>query len=127
MKGTVTSIAAQPVLSHGDCTPEEKNWACAANYRRDGTCRVYRRLVDSHAQKSCGFQRGVRRIIAALQTSLDGFIEGPNGEMDWAMADDEETWGDIFEMLESVDTCILGRRWNGRQRGSCERWRKFEN
>jgi len=34
----------------------------------------------------------MRRIIAALQTSVDGFIEGPNGELDWAMAEDEETW-----------------------------------
>ena len=41
--------------------------------------------------------------------SVDGFIEGPNGELDWAMAEDEETWRDVFEMLESVDTCILGR------------------
>jgi dihydrofolate reductase len=51
----------------------------------------------------------MRKIIAALQTSVDGFIEGPNGELDWAMAEDEETWRDIFEMLESADTCILGR------------------
>ncbi|HEY5770421.1 MAG TPA: hypothetical protein VIS71_11295 [Terrimicrobium sp.] len=48
----------------------------------------------------------VRKIIAALQMSVDGF-EGPHGELDWAMADDEETWRDIFEMLESVDTCLL--------------------
>jgi dihydrofolate reductase len=41
--------------------------------------------------------------------SVDGFIEGPNGELDWAMKEDEETWKDVFEMLESVDTCILGR------------------
>jgi hypothetical protein len=120
-----------------------------------------------------------RKIIAALQTSVDSFIEGPNGELDWAMAEDEETWRDVFEMLESVDSCILGRgmypdyeqywlavlanptgilplsgrplqkmkslmhagpirhpisffperwtRWNGRQRGSYEMWRKFEN
>ena len=52
----------------------------------------------------------MRKMIAALQTSMDGFIEGPNGELDWAMAEDEETWRDVFEMLESVDTCILGRR-----------------
>ena len=26
------------------------------------------------------------------------------------MEEDEETWRDVFEMLESVDTCILGRR-----------------
>src|SRR5437868_8584286 len=51
----------------------------------------------------------MRKIIAALQVSLDGFIEGPNGELDWAMAEDEETWRDLFEMVESVDTCILGR------------------
>ena len=42
--------------------------------------------------------------------SVDGFIEGPNGELDWAMAEDEETWRDVFEMLSHVDTFILGRR-----------------
>jgi dihydrofolate reductase len=51
----------------------------------------------------------MRKIIAALQVSVDGFIEGPNGELDWAMEEDEETWKDIFEIFESVDTCILGR------------------
>jgi len=51
----------------------------------------------------------MRRIIAALQISVDGFIEGPNGELDWAMAEDEETWRDLDETLSSVDTFILGR------------------
>ncbi len=51
----------------------------------------------------------MRKVIAALQVSVDSFIEGPNGELDWAMAEDEETWRDVFAMLESVDTCILGR------------------
>jgi dihydrofolate reductase len=51
----------------------------------------------------------MRKIIAALQVSMDGFIEGPNGELDWAMAEDDDTWKDVFEMLEAVDTCILGR------------------
>jgi dihydrofolate reductase len=51
----------------------------------------------------------MRKIIAALQVSVDGFIEGPNGELDWAMAEDEETWSDIFAMLTHVDTFILGR------------------
>jgi len=51
----------------------------------------------------------MRKIIAALQMSVDGFIEGPNGELDWAMAEDEETWRELFEMLKSVDTFILGR------------------
>jgi hypothetical protein len=38
-----------------------------------------------------------RKIIAALQVSVDGFIEGPNGEMDWAMEEDEEIWRDILK------------------------------
>jgi len=51
-----------------------------------------------------------RKIIAALQVSVDGSIEGPNGEMDWATAEDEDSWKDIFEMLSHIDTLILGRR-----------------
>ena len=46
----------------------------------------------------------MRRIIAALQMSVDGFIEGPNGELDWV-----ETWEDPFDLLPQIDTCILGR------------------
>jgi len=45
----------------------------------------------------------MRKIIAALQVSLDGFIEGPNGELDWV-----ETWEDPFDLLPHIDTCILG-------------------
>jgi dihydrofolate reductase len=51
----------------------------------------------------------MRKIIAALQVSVDGFIERPHGELDWAMAEDEETWSDVFAILTHVDTCILGR------------------
>lgn len=45
----------------------------------------------------------MRRIIAALQVSLDGFIEGPNGELDWV-----GSWEDPFDVLPQIDTCILG-------------------
>jgi dihydrofolate reductase len=51
----------------------------------------------------------MRKIIAALQVSVDGFIEGPNGELDWTMEEDEETWRDVFEMLNHTDALILGR------------------
>jgi dihydrofolate reductase len=52
----------------------------------------------------------MRKIIAALQVSVDGFIEGPNGEMDWLMTTDEEMWKELFEMLDHIDTLILGRK-----------------
>jgi dihydrofolate reductase len=47
----------------------------------------------------------MRKIIAALVVSVDGFIEGPNGELDWV-----ETWEDPFDLLSQIDTCILGRK-----------------
>jgi dihydrofolate reductase len=47
----------------------------------------------------------MRKIIGALVVSVDGFIEGPNGELDWV-----DTWEDPFDLLPQIDTCILGRR-----------------
>jgi len=44
-----------------------------------------------------------------MQITLDGFIEGPTGELDWAMEEDEETWKDHFELMQSIDTILLGR------------------
>ncbi len=45
----------------------------------------------------------MRKIIAALIVSLDGYIEGPNGEVDWI-----DSWEDPSEITQQVDTCILG-------------------
>ncbi len=41
--------------------------------------------------------------------SVDEFIEGPNGELDWAMEEDEKSWKNVSAMLDSVDACLLGR------------------
>jgi dihydrofolate reductase len=45
----------------------------------------------------------MRKIIAAQVVSVDGFIEGPNGELDWV-----DSWEDPFDLLPQIDTCILG-------------------
>ncbi|MGH8079059.1 MAG: dihydrofolate reductase family protein [Lysobacter sp.] len=45
----------------------------------------------------------MRKIIAALQVSLDGYIEGPHGELDWI-----DSWEDRFGLLDRVDTFVLG-------------------
>jgi dihydrofolate reductase len=47
----------------------------------------------------------VRKIIAALQVSLDGLIEGPNGELDWV-----SSWEDPFDIVGKIDAFILGAR-----------------
>jgi dihydrofolate reductase len=44
-----------------------------------------------------------RRIIAALEVSLDGLIEGPDGEVDWI-----GSWEDSFGLLPEIDTLVLG-------------------
>jgi dihydrofolate reductase len=44
--------------------------------------------------------------------SVDGYIAGPNGEMDWMVRneDDDKLINYVFELTESVDTIILGRK-----------------
>lgn len=44
-----------------------------------------------------------RTIIAALQISVDGFIEGPAGEKDWV-----DSWADSVQLVPDVDTFVLG-------------------
>jgi dihydrofolate reductase len=46
-----------------------------------------------------------RTMIAALQVSLDGFTQGPNGEKDWA-----DSWASALELIPDVDTFVLGAR-----------------
>lgn len=50
-----------------------------------------------------------RKVILSMQVTLDGFIEGPNGEVDWILAGDDE-WEAMFNFLESVDTFLVGRK-----------------
>ncbi|MBD1383244.1 dihydrofolate reductase family protein [Metabacillus arenae] len=48
-----------------------------------------------------------RRIILDLAVSLDGFIEGKNGEVDWCIMDSE--MGFIY-FLNQIDTILYGRK-----------------
>jgi len=46
-----------------------------------------------------------RKMIAALQVSLDGLTQGPNGEKDWV-----DSWADALALIPDVDTFVLGGR-----------------
>jgi dihydrofolate reductase len=50
----------------------------------------------------------MRKLILSMQVSLDGFVEGPGGDMSWLAKDDPEQWADVFGMLQSVDLLLLG-------------------
>lgn len=49
----------------------------------------------------------MRKIVLNLAVSLDGFIEGPNGEYDWCFSDQD--YG-LSEFLEEVDALLMGRK-----------------
>lgn len=49
----------------------------------------------------------MRKIILQLAVSLDGFIEGPNGEFDWCFTDDD--YG-MTEFFKSIDAVFMGRK-----------------
>jgi dihydrofolate reductase len=48
-----------------------------------------------------------RRIILDLAVTLDGFIEGPNGEVDWCIMDPDMGF---IEFLNDIDTILYGRK-----------------
>ncbi len=51
----------------------------------------------------------MRKAILFMMVSLDGFFEGPNGEMDWHNVD-EEFNEFAKDQLNSVDVLLFGRR-----------------
>jgi dihydrofolate reductase len=49
----------------------------------------------------------MRRVLYRVAASLDGFIAGPSGEIDWIVPDPTV---DFASFYASVDTVLLGRR-----------------
>lgn len=49
----------------------------------------------------------MRKIILGLAVSLDGFIEGPNGEIDWCLTDQDYGMSEFFKRIDSV---FMGRK-----------------
>ncbi|MES2267838.1 MAG: dihydrofolate reductase family protein [Bacteroidota bacterium] len=49
----------------------------------------------------------MRKVILNLAVSLDGFIEGPNGEYDWCF--DDQDYG-MEEFFSHTDTIFIGRK-----------------
>ncbi|MED4115204.1 dihydrofolate reductase family protein [Priestia megaterium] len=48
-----------------------------------------------------------RRVILDLAVTLDGFIEGPNGEIDWCIMDPDM---EFTHFLNQIDTILYGRK-----------------
>ena len=50
----------------------------------------------------------MRKIISFMHISLDGFVAGPNGEMDWIKVD-EEIFDYVGKRISEGDTALYGR------------------
>jgi dihydrofolate reductase len=49
----------------------------------------------------------MRKIVLSVAVTLDGFIEGPNGEYDWCFTDQDYGMNDF---LKRIDSLFLGRK-----------------
>jgi dihydrofolate reductase len=49
----------------------------------------------------------MRKVILCVAVSLDGFIEGPNGEYDWCFTDQDYGMSDFFKR---IDAMFIGRK-----------------
>ena len=53
----------------------------------------------------------MRKLKLQVQMSVDGFISGPNGEMDWLTFDwDDELKECVTEITTPIDCIVLGRK-----------------
>ena len=50
----------------------------------------------------------MRKIISFVHISLDGFVAGPNGEMNWIKVE-EEIFDHVGERISETDTALYGR------------------
>jgi len=53
----------------------------------------------------------MRKLKLQVQTTIDGYMAGPQGEMDWLAFDwDDQLKDYVTALTEPVDTIVLGRR-----------------
>jgi dihydrofolate reductase len=53
----------------------------------------------------------MRKVKLQMRISLDGYVAGPNGEMDWFVWTNGKKAADhIYELLDTSDTIVLGRK-----------------
>jgi len=54
----------------------------------------------------------MRKLKLQMQTSIDGFVAGPNGELDWMISGQlhDELGNLVNELIDSSDTILMGRK-----------------
>jgi dihydrofolate reductase len=53
----------------------------------------------------------MRKLILQMQMTIDGFVAGPNGELDWMVWDwDDKIKAYVNRLTDSIDTILLGHK-----------------
>jgi dihydrofolate reductase len=52
----------------------------------------------------------MRKLKLQVQVSVDGFVAGPEGQLDWMTQHDEGVIARIVQITDSSDTILLGRK-----------------
>ena len=52
----------------------------------------------------------MRKLKLQVQMSVDGFVAGPEGQLDWMTEHDEGVIARIVQITDSSDTILLGRK-----------------
>jgi dihydrofolate reductase len=65
------------------------------------------RATSACADENFVGESTMRRVVYRIAASLDGFIAGPNGEIDWIVQDPTTDFTTVYSRFDSV---LLGRR-----------------
>ena len=52
----------------------------------------------------------MRKLKLQMNTTIDGFVAGPNGELDWMILDDNDENNYANDLIDSSDTILMGRK-----------------
>src|SRR5258706_15986032 len=52
----------------------------------------------------------MRKLKLQVQMTVDGFVAGPEGQLDWMTQHDEAVVARIVQITDSSDTILLGRK-----------------
>jgi len=56
----------------------------------------------------------MRKLKLQMQLTVDGFVAGPEGQLDWMTWDmDEKLLASINQLTDTSDTILLGRKMAG--------------
>src|SRR2546430_14828159 len=93
----------------------------------------YLDLVQAAGQYNCQElldtkEKAMRKVIYSMNVSLDGFVEGPNRELDWSTPDEElhRFWNDQEREMGTSLYCrrvyeLLAGFWRMVETGGCGR------